>query len=284
IRVIQDNFGLPVNHYASVSLGGFLKVVETLGGVTIDVPAPLRDERSGADFDAGPQHMSAQEALAYIRSRQGARADFERIDRQQRFLLAVLRDLTDTRTLADPRRVLQLVDDVASNVTTDEGLTLGEMYGLADEVRRVVAGGIPMTTVPSYTRTIDGVDFVIAYRPGAQALFDDLRAGRRVADRGTSEQRGQTPVAVWWGDQVTAADTIVVPTLIYAGFQAGGAGRGPVEARATEVSRVFEVDGFEQEARWVAATLGVDPEPLPAGVEAPTDARAVVSVGIDARS
>ncbi|MEX2328651.1 MAG: LCP family protein, partial [Nitriliruptoraceae bacterium] len=98
IRVIQDNFGLPVNHYASVSLGGFLKVVETLGGVTIDVPAPLRDERSGADFDAGPQHMSAQEALAYIRSRQGVRADFERIDRQQRFLLAVLRDLTDTRT------------------------------------------------------------------------------------------------------------------------------------------------------------------------------------------
>jgi len=198
--------------------------------------------------------------------------------------MAVLRDLTDTRTLADPRRVLQLVDDVASNVTTDEGLTLGEMYGLADEARRVVAGGIPMTTVPSYTRTIDDVDYVIAYRPGAQALFDDLRAGRRVADRGTSELRGQTPVAVWWGGQLSAADGIVVPTLIYAGFQAGGAGRGPADARATDVSRVFIVDGYEQEARWVAATLGVAPEPLPDGVEAPTDARVVVSVGADARS
>lgn len=50
VATIQRNFGLPVHHYASISLGGFINVVETLGGVTIDVPEPLRDERSGADF------------------------------------------------------------------------------------------------------------------------------------------------------------------------------------------------------------------------------------------
>ncbi len=284
IASIQNNFGLPVHHYASISLGGFISVVETLGGVEIDVPERLVDERSGADFEPGLQQMTATEALAYIRSREGVRADFERIDRQQRFLRAVLNDLTRARVLADPRRVFQLVDDVASNVTTDEGLTIGEMYALADELRVVVGEGIPMTTVPSYTRRIDGVDYVIAYRPGAQALFDDLREGRRVADRGTAEQRGETPVAVWWGEHVREADTIVVPTLIYAGFQAGGAGRGPQEVWADDTTRVFIVDGFEDEAAWVAATLGVTTEPLPSGVEFPDDARVVVSVGTDAAS
>ncbi len=284
IAAIQRNFGLPVNHYASVSLGGFINVVETLGGVEIDVPAPLFDERSGADFQAGRQHMTAQEALAYIRSREGARADFERIDRQQRFLRAVLRDLTDTRILSDPRRLFQLVDDVASNVTTDDGLTIGEMYSLADEIRHVVRQGVPMTTVPAYTRTIDGVDYVVAYRPGAEALFDDLRSGRRIADRGTAEERAEIPVAVWWGDHLGVADRIVVPTLIYAGFLAGGAGSGPAEVRADEHSRVFALDGWEREASWVAATLGVEVEPLPDGVTAPVDARVVVSVGRDAAS
>lgn len=284
IATIQQNFGLPINHYAAISLGGFIKVVETLGGVEIDVPAPLVDRRSGANFDAGRQHMTAEQALAYIRSRQGVRADFERIDRQQRFLRAVLSDLVDARVLSDVRRLFQLVDDVASNVTTDDSLTIGEMYGLADELRRVIGDGIPMLTVSSYTRTIDDIDYVVAYRPGAEAMFADLRVGGRVTDRGTAEQRAETVVAVWWGDEVSAADRIVVPTLIYAGFQAGGAGRGPTTARAAETTRVFATDGYERQAAWVAATLGVAVEPLPEQVTAPTDAQVVVSVGADART
>jgi LCP family protein required for cell wall assembly len=282
VATIQRNFGLPVNHYAAVSLGGFISVVETLGGVTIDVPSPLQDVLSGADFEAGVQHMSAEQALAYIRSRQGVRADFERIDRQQRFLRAVIGDLTSTRVLSNPQRLVQLVDDVGSNVTTDESLTIGEMYGLAEEFRQVVAEGFPMTTVPSYTRRIGGVDYVIAYRPGAEAMFDDLREGRPLQNRGTSEQRSDTVVAVWWGDNLRAADEIVVPTLIYSGFQAGGAGRGPAAARASETTRVFRIDGFEAQARWVAATLGVTVEPLPEGVSAPPRAQVVVSIGADA--
>jgi LCP family protein required for cell wall assembly len=284
IGAIQQNFGLPVHHYASISLAAFINVVQTLGGVEMDLPEPLVDPKSGADFEAGTQRLDARQALAYIRSRSGLRADFERIDRQQRFLRAVLGELVHTRVLSDPRRLFQLVDDVGSEVTTDERLTIGEMYSLADELRWVVREGIPMATVPGYTRRVDGVDYVIAYRPGAEAMFDDLRAGRPLADRGTSEQRRRTPVAVWWGHHVVAADVVVVPTLIYAGFEAGGAGSGPVEASATERTRVFVVDGHPDEAGWVAATLGVIAEPLPDGVTPPQEARVVVSVGPDAAS
>jgi len=284
ISAIQHNFGLPINHYAAISLGGFISVVETLGGVEINIPERLVDERSGADFQPGLQHLAPAEALAYIRSREGVRADFERIDRQQRFIMAVLRDLTDARILSDPRRLFQLVDNVASNVTTDDSLTIGEMYSLADELRSVVRQGLPMVTVPAYTRRIDGIDFVVAYRPGAERMFQELRAGQVVADRGTSETRRDTPVAVWWGDQLQLADEVVLPTLLYAGFSAGGAGAGPRAARADEVTRVFALPGLDVEASWVAATLGVDVEPLPEGVSAPSSAKVVVSVGADAGS
>src|SRR5680860_777713 len=197
IRVIRESFGLPVNHYAAITLGGFIDVVRTLGSVEICLDEPLRDRRAGADFDAGCHDMDATDSLAYVRSRQGARADLERIDRQQNFMRSVLRELTATRTLANARQVYRLTEDVASALTTDDQLQLTQMLGLADELRGVVSDGMPMTTVPAYPRTIDGIDYMVPYGPGAEALFGQLRAGEPVAGRGDRDERADTLVAVF---------------------------------------------------------------------------------------
>ena len=282
IRVIQQNFGLPVNHYAKVSLGGFVEAVRTLGGVDICLDEPLRDWRAGADFDAGCHRMSAEEALAYVRSRQGPRADFERIDRQQEFLRATLRELTERRVLANVPQLFRLVDDVATNVVTDQHLGVAQMRGLADEMRTVVREGVPMTTVPAYTRRIDGIDYVIAYRPGAEALLDDLRAGRPLEDRGTRDERAETRVAVWSGGR-SSSTAIVGDTLLYAAFDAVPSGTGPAGTDAGQTTTVYRVAGDDEAARWVAATLGAPVRDLPQGVEAPNGADVVVAVGDDAQ-
>jgi LCP family protein required for cell wall assembly len=282
IRVLRENFGLPVNHYAQISLGGFVEVVRTLGGVNLCLDAPLRDWRSGADFDAGCHDMSAEEALSYVRSRQGARADFERIDRQQQFLRAMLSEMVDARILADVPRLFRLVEDVASNVTTDEGLGVNQIRGLADEMRQVLRDGVPMTTFPGYPRRIDGLDYVIAYGPGARAMLEDLRAGRPVADRGTRDERTDTAVAVLSGGRAEEME-IVTSTLMFAGFQAGWAGTGSA-LDAGETTTVYRLPGYEQEAEWVAAALGAPIRPLPSSTPAPEGANVVVAVGEDATS
>ncbi|MCC5947656.1 MAG: LCP family protein [Nitriliruptoraceae bacterium] len=281
VRVVRDNFGLPVNHYASVSLGGFIEVVRTLGTVEICLDDPLVDPLSGADFTAGCHDMDAADALAFVRSRQGPYADFERIGRQQTFLTAVLRELTDARILVNPPRLFQLVEDVATNLTTDDGLQTRTMLGLADEMRQVVGGGVPMGTVPAYPRRIDGIEYMIAYPPGAQRMFDDLREGRPLADPGLREDRDEVVVAIYSGGRGSGTE-IVRSTLAFAGFQAGFAGSGPELLDAGAVTAVYEVEGFEQEAGWVAATLGADVQPLPADVEPPAGTQVVVSVGDDA--
>lgn len=281
IRVIQENFGVPVNHYAKVSLGGFVEAVRTLGGVEICLDEPLEDPKSGADFEAGCHHMDAEQALSYVRSRRGPRADFERIDRQQTFLRATLEELTERRVLANVPQLFQLVEDVSSDVVTDDGLGLGQMRGLADEMRDVVDDGVPMTTVPGYTREVDGVDYVIAYRPGAEALFDDLRAGRPLEDRGTRDERADTRVAVWSGGR-SHETSIVGDTLLYAAFDAVPSGVGPAGTDADTTTTVYRVPGRDEAASWVAAILGAPLRELPDGVEAPEDADVVVAVGEDA--
>ena len=278
VRVVRENFGLPVNHYAQVSLGGFIEVVRTLGGVQMCPDEPLVDPKSGADFAAGCQQFGPTEALAYVRSRKGSRADFERIDRQQEFLTSVLGELTATRTLANAPQLFRLVEDLATNVTTDESLGLNQMLGLANEMRQVVDGGVPMTTVPAYPRTIDGLAFMVPYGPGATAMFDDLRAGRPLAERGSREQRDETVVALWSGGRDAG---IVRSTLQWAGFRPGLAGSGPTEADAGSTTTVYIVPGEERAAGWVAATLGAPMRPLPAGATPPADATVVVGVGDD---
>ncbi|MEX2549131.1 MAG: LCP family protein [Nitriliruptoraceae bacterium] len=281
VRVIRESFGLPVNHYAAITLGGFIEVVRTLGSVEICLDEPLRDRRAGADFDAGCHDMDATDSLAYVRSRQGARADLERIDRQQIFMQAVLRELTATRTLANARQVYRLTEDVASALTTDDQLQLTQMLGLADELRGVVRDGMPMTAVPAYPRTIDGIDYMIPYGPGAEAMFEDLRSGRPVSGRGDRDEREDTLVAVFDAGRIGAAG-IVDSTLRFAGFSTTVAGAGGLEIDPGTTTTVFVVPGEEERAEWVAATLGAQSRPLPDGVEVPGSARVVVAVGDDA--
>jgi LCP family protein required for cell wall assembly len=282
VRVIRGSLGLPVNHYAHVSILGFLEVVRTLGTVEVCLEDPLRDPKSGADFTAGCHDMGEVEALSYVRSRRGARGDFDRIDRQQTFVKAVLDELTAARVLVDPRRLFRLVEDVASNVTTDDRLGMTTALSLADELRSVVGSGLPMATVPGYPQTIDGIYYIVPYGPGARGMFEDLREGRPLPDRGTREEREEIEVVVVSGGREGAE--AVRATLELAGFPAGSAGSGPERLDAGATTTVYATAGNEEAAAFVAAVLRAPVRPLPAGVDAPGEAVVVVAVGDDAVS
>ncbi len=284
LRTLRSNLGLPVNHFAMVSLGGFIDIVRTLGTVEVCLERPLVDPKSGASFEAGCHDMGPSDALAFVRSRSGPRADFERIDRQQQFIRSVIAGLLDGRLLTDPARVSQLVEDVASNLVTDDRLDVGEMRALSGELLGVVRDGLPMMTLPSYPRTVEGRAYVLPYGPGARALLDDLRAGRPPADRGTAQTRGQTTVVLFSGGRELGTQ-IVQDTLLSAGFRSRGtAGPGPSRMDALGTTTVYALPEQEVRAGWVAATLGAPLLPLPEGVRVPDGTQVVVAVGDDATS
>jgi LCP family protein required for cell wall assembly len=284
LRAIRRNLGLPVNHFAMISLGGFIDIVRTLGTVQVCLERPLFDPKSGADFDAGCHDMGPRESLAFVRSRVGPRADFERIDRQQQFLRSVLVSLLDSRLLADPSRVYRLVDDVASSLVTDDRLRVADMRALSSEMVGVVRDGLPMMTLPSYPRTVAGRAYVLPYGPGARALLEDLRAGEVPANRGTAETRRQTTVVLFTGGRELEAQ-IVQDTLLSSSFRSlGAAGPGPSQLDALSTTTVYSVPEEEVRAGWVAAVLGAPMLPLPEGVRIPAGAQVVVAVGDDASS
>lgn len=279
VRAVETLTGVPLDHYIEVSVPGFLASVEALGGVEICLDDALRDRRSGADFSAGCHDMGPQEALSYVRSRAGSRGDFQRIERQQEFMAAVLSELTSARVFANPPRLVRLVDQLAPHVTTDQGLSVRDMRRIAQQLSGVAEGTIRKVAVPAYADSRDGVDFVSAYEPGAAALFRDLRQGRTLPDRGEEEERDEVSLGIWTAGQPGAAER-VESTLYYAGFSPQILGRGPVEqGQRTAVHAVGEEREY---AEWVAAVLGAEVKRLSDDVDVPAGLDVLVVIGRDA--
>src|SRR4029079_6587224 len=91
IKQVGYLLGVPIHYYAAIDLDGFRRMIDLVGGVTIDNPKPINDVRDawldvrrGFSRSAGKHKLDGETALAYVRSRQGVGdSDFTRARRQQ---------------------------------------------------------------------------------------------------------------------------------------------------------------------------------------------------------
>ncbi len=116
--------GIPIHYYAAVDLAGFARMIDRVDGVTINNPTAINDASYGGWTDGRPpgfqlgigsHTLAGQEALAYVRSRQGS-SDFARARRQQQLLIALQRKLTDPAMLPNLPGILM---DASDTVRTD---------------------------------------------------------------------------------------------------------------------------------------------------------------------
>ena len=121
--VLGELYGLDIKYFVEVNFDGFTKVIDALGGITINVQVPLADDRYPGErgmlrrvyVPAGVQRMSGAQALIYARSRYST-DDYERGQRQQRVLLS-LRQSVDIGTILP--RINDLAAAVSQAVRTD---------------------------------------------------------------------------------------------------------------------------------------------------------------------
>jgi LCP family protein required for cell wall assembly len=132
--------GLDVDHYAEVNLGGFVRVVDTLGGVDVDVEDgfcdPTYDEygfTNGFAITAGRHHLNGNQALAYARVRKAAgESDFTRAARQQEILSGIRDRVKAGGFLGDPIGLMR-----ALGATVHTNVPRGLVPELADVATRV---------------------------------------------------------------------------------------------------------------------------------------------------
>ncbi len=123
---LGELYGLDIKYYVAVDLNSFRQVVNTLGGVVVDVQLPVMDYGYATGdgrgklklyVPPGMRKMNGQEALAYARSRHGS-SDYDRSARQQRVITSV-RDQTDIDSLLEPGVLTDLIKQLQKDVKTN---------------------------------------------------------------------------------------------------------------------------------------------------------------------
>lgn len=144
VLTVQQSLGIPVHHYMEVDFVSFARLVDALGGITIDFEHPASDAQTGlAVGQAGPVELDGPQALAYVRSRHyvevidGVRrsdptGDLGRVKRQQQFLSAVFGKLGDQR---NPFTLMRAAKSASGGLAVDDTLGLVEAVRLAWRLR-----------------------------------------------------------------------------------------------------------------------------------------------------
>jgi len=129
-KTVSEVLGIPIHYYIRTDFTALKQAVDTVGGVDIEVLSTLIDpdypcEKNegkvcGFSILAGPQHFNGSSALKYARCRKGnCGDDYGRAKRQQDVLVALRQKATKLNILANPAKVVEILDIVGKNVRTD---------------------------------------------------------------------------------------------------------------------------------------------------------------------
>jgi LCP family protein required for cell wall assembly len=176
--------GLPVDYYAAVDLEGFVKMVEAIGGVDVNVTTAVDDPFTGTFVPTGLIHMDGHLALKYARSRMSS-SDYARSSRQQEVLVALARKVVTPEVVPQLPELLSLA---GTTIATDFPMKNARNFVTA--FRRVGAPtecvlGPPYSYHPDTSTTggtwiskldMDRVAGLSVYLFGGESLYSDRPA------------------------------------------------------------------------------------------------------------
>lgn len=130
---IEKMLSVEIDYYVLVQLEGFEKIVDAIGGVTIDIENDLDYDDPDQDLHihlkAGRQVLDGKQALNFVRFRKGYRAaDIGRLDAQKIFMTAFMNKILSVQTL---ETLPALIEQIKQYVSTSMSLKDMTSFGLS---------------------------------------------------------------------------------------------------------------------------------------------------------
>lgn len=113
VKEVAFLVGMPIDYYAAVNLEGFVKMVQAMGGVDVNVTTAVNDPSTGTFVPVGLIHMDGHLALKYARSRESS-SDYARSSRQQDLLVALARKVASAAVVPQLPTLLSLAGTTLS--------------------------------------------------------------------------------------------------------------------------------------------------------------------------
>ncbi|MEU2118787.1 LCP family protein [Streptomyces sp. NPDC016459] len=223
VRTVESMTGVKIDHYLEVDFTSFMRTVDAVDGVQICTTRPMKDPYTGLDLTAGTHELDGGQALQYVRSRHidGA-ADIGRMQRQQRFLAALVERISSSGVLINPVRFREVATAMLGSVRADEDFGTDQLFALARAMRGFTPASSEFVSVPigDMSFPVKGIGSTVKWDAAkAQKLFQALR-----------EDRPLTPAKPASSDKAPGAEVVdvaprTVRVQVYNGTRTDGLGR-----------------------------------------------------------
>ena len=243
VATLQQNFGIPIQHFVEVDFAGFKGLVDAVGGVPVYFENPARDKNTGLNIPvAGCVTLNGDQALAYARSRHyefkvgnkwrtDGTGDLGRISRQQDFIRRSMKKAV-AKGIRNPIVLNNLIDVGIKNVTVDSSLSARDLIRLGNRFRSLDPSKIDMYTVPITPTKINGAAVLLLQEQAAQPVLDVFRGA-------TSSPNDTTG-----GATATAPLTTVEPSTVHVEVLNGAGVRGlAAQTKQALTGLSFQVTG-----------------------------------------
>ncbi len=180
VQTVEQNTGLRIDAYTEIGFGGFVNVIDALGGIEMCPPKAIKDKDSHLDLKKGCQNLDGANALGYVRMRKAdPLGDLGRVKRQREMLAAIAQEAASPVTIVNPVRYWRLATASADAVAIGEDTSFWEMAKMADAMRRISGGqGISLSVPVSDPGASTPVGSAVLWdEKDAEAMFDDIARG-----------------------------------------------------------------------------------------------------------
>ncbi|MFF5371118.1 LCP family protein [Streptomyces sp. NPDC013187] len=186
IRTVEKLTDIRIDHHVVVDFHGFKEMVDAVDGVEVCLREPIDDRAARLRLPAGHVTLNGEQALGYVRARKtlGDGSDTERMERQQRFLGALVNKVRSNDVLLNPVKLYPVLDAATSSLTTDPGLaSLRGLYDLVRGLRDIPMEQVQFLTVPRESYAYDANRDQLV-EPAADRLFERLRTDTPLVVKG----------------------------------------------------------------------------------------------------
>lgn len=176
VKTVSDISGIPITNFMEVDFLGFHDIVEAVGGVRMCLKEPISDKDAHIDLPRGCQRLNGKESLGYVRVRK-IDNDLMRIERQQRFMKELAKEIAQPSTVLNPIRLFSTGNAVGSALTADKGLGLTDLAALARGGAAMGRTEFPQFAVPTVGASVGGAAVLSIVEEEAEPLFESFRDG-----------------------------------------------------------------------------------------------------------
>jgi len=219
IATIENTFGIEISHFVIIDFSGVVDLVNSLGGINLDFPYPVRDNDNGNNNSglsiprAGCQTLNGNTALALARSRfyeyevrpgywlYDGSGDLGRIQRQNIIIKAVI---DKARSTYNPLTLNAFLGSVVHDVTVDQNTSGSDLLALAQKYHAFSGSSLETATIPTIGAysTVAG-DVEVVQEPAAEQAVTQFLGAPPAAT--------VTSPLTQFGSSVTAPSTTVPP-------------------------------------------------------------------------